>query len=89
MKLHFDSKQEIQLEAIKAITGIFEGQPLSVGDFAFSDRTYVYLSTIYELNKLYALKKFVIVVPSVVILEGWDNPRFVELYGDLKLCKSL
>jgi len=27
MKLHFDSKQEFQLEAIKAITGIFEGQP--------------------------------------------------------------
>jgi len=26
MKLHFDSKQEFQLEAIKAITDIFEGQ---------------------------------------------------------------
>jgi len=32
MKLHFDSKQEFQLEAIKAITDIFEGQQLSGDD---------------------------------------------------------
>ena len=36
MKLHFDSKQEFQLEAVKAITDIFEGQPLSSSDFEFS-----------------------------------------------------
>lgn len=36
MKLHFDSKQEFQLEAIKAIIDIFEGQPLSNGDFEFA-----------------------------------------------------
>lgn len=33
-------------------------------------KTYVYLRTIYELNKLYGWKKFVIVVPSVPIREG-------------------
>lgn len=131
MKLHFDSKQEFQLEAVKAITDIFEGQPLSSSDFEFSisqsaelltengfgnklrfaelgqlteniqqvqknnglkistedeiisngwnfsvemetgtGKTYVYLRTIYELNKLYGFKKFVIVVPSVAIREG-------------------
>jgi len=131
MKLHFDSKQEFQLEAVKAITDIFEGQPLNSGDFEFSigqsgvlltengfgnnlnfyhldqlaeniqhiqqnydlkisnreeitnngwnfsiemetgtGKTYVYLRTIYELNKLYGFKKFVIVVPSVAIREG-------------------
>ncbi len=131
MKLHFDSKQEFQLEAVKAITDIFEGQQLSSGDFEFSiiqpgalltengfgnkidfshldqlteniqrvqknnglkisttdeiisngwnfsiemetgtGKTYVYLRTIYELNKLYGFKKFVIVVPSVAIREG-------------------
>jgi type III restriction enzyme len=141
MKLHFDSKQEFQIEAVKAITDIFEGQPLSIGDFEFSiqqpgsfltengfgnklaltddqilenvktiqqqngisvdnelkymkpelpspngeglgvrsfsiemetgtGKTYVYLRTIYELNKLYGFKKFVIVVPSVAIREG-------------------
>lgn len=127
MKLHFDSNQDYQLEAIKAITDLFEGQPLSGGDFEFSinppgalltengfgnhlrlndeqiftnvkkiqerndiknssdelqgmnfsvemetgtGKTYVYLRTIYELNKLYGFKKFVIVVPSVAIREG-------------------
>ncbi|MBM4171355.1 MAG: DEAD/DEAH box helicase [Ignavibacteria bacterium] len=131
MKLHFDSKQEFQLEAIKAITDIFEGQSLNNGDFEFAltqsgvffnengfgnkidfsslenlvdniqrtqkqnsvkvlskkeiltngwdfsvemetgtGKTYVYLRTIYELNKLYGFKKFVIVVPSIAIREG-------------------
>src|SRR4030042_1659638 len=36
MKLHFDSNQEYQLAAIRAVTDIFEGQPLSGGDFEFS-----------------------------------------------------
>ena len=127
MKLHFDSNQDYQWDAIKAITDIFEGQPLSTGDFEFSitaagallsengfgnnlalnedqvwenikaiqqrneiknahpkyqgmhfsvemetgtGKTYVYLRTIYQLNKLYGFKKFVIVVPSVAIREG-------------------
>lgn len=33
-------------------------------------KTFVYLKTIYELNKQYGFKKFVIVVPSVAIKEG-------------------
>src|SRR3989338_7789373 len=127
MKLHFDSNQEYQIEAIRAVTDMFEGQPLSGGDFEFSltatgvllsengvgnrlalteeqiwgnvqriqkqngikngntelqgmnfsvemetgtGKTYVYLRTIYELNKLYGFKKFVIVVPSIAIREG-------------------
>lgn len=127
MKLHFNPNQEYQLEAVKAVTDIFEGQPLSGGDFEFSvsvtgtmflengfgnrlalpedqvlenvkdiqqrneikekvdelqgmnfsvemetgtGKTYVYLRTIYELNKLYGFKKFVIVVPSIAIREG-------------------
>lgn len=36
MKLHFDSNQEYQIDAIRAVTDIFEGQPLSGGDFEFS-----------------------------------------------------
>ena len=35
MKLHFDSKQEFQVEAVKAITDIFEGQPLIAFPFLF------------------------------------------------------
>ena len=127
MILHFDSNQPYQLDAIKSITDIFEGQPLNGGDFEFSSqqpgalhtesgfgnnlslsedqvwtnvktiqavneikndkgkwegmnfsiemetgtgKTYVYLRTIFDLNKLYGFKKFVIVVPSVAIREG-------------------
>ena len=127
MKLHFDSNQQYQWDAIKSVTDIFEGQPLTSGDFEFSinesgalltengfgnklalpkeqivknvksiqaineikngneelhgmnfsiemetgtGKTYVYLRTIYELQKLYGFKKFVIVVPSVAIREG-------------------
>ena len=33
-------------------------------------KTYVYIRTIYELNRRYGLTKFVIVVPSVAIREG-------------------
>src|SRR3989339_1388594 len=128
MKLHFDPNQQFQIDAIKSIVDIFEGQPLSKGDYEFSlsqdsgslqfnengvgnnlilseeqilqnlkevqkrneipasaplaglnfsvemetgtGKTYVYLRTIYELNKKYGFKKFIIVVPSVAIREG-------------------
>jgi len=33
-------------------------------------KTYVYLRTIFELNRRYGLKKFIVVVPSVAIREG-------------------
>jgi len=33
-------------------------------------KTYTYIRTIYELNKIYGFKKFIIVVPSVAIREG-------------------
>jgi type III restriction enzyme len=36
-------------------------------------KTYVYLRTIFELNKLYGFTKFIIVVPSVAIKEGVDK----------------
>ena len=55
------------------------GLPLSTsldsGDFTVemetgTGKTYVYLRTIFELNKRYGFTKFVIVVPSVAIKEG-------------------
>ncbi len=142
MKFKFDANQDFQLEAIKAITDIFEGQGkdsasrmvagngllgiypnhlslqseevftnvrkiqernnietrthqgggigvgsigtemIGVGggsapsmDFSIemetgTGKTYVYLRTIFELNKLYGWKKFIILVPSVAIREG-------------------
>ncbi|MDI9356877.1 MAG: DEAD/DEAH box helicase family protein [Chitinophagaceae bacterium] len=51
-------------------------------------KTYTYLRTIYELNKVYGFKKFVIVVPSVAIREGAvknleiTHEHFQMLYGN-------
>ena len=152
MKLHFDPNQQYQLDAVKSIVDIFEGQPLSQGDFGFSisengqlfnengvgnrivlseeqilsnlqkvqgknefkniseeldgmhfsvemetgtGKTYVYIRTIYELNKKYGFKKFVIVVPGVAIREGvlknleitFDH--FQNLYLFIRLKKLL
>jgi type III restriction enzyme len=36
VKLHFDSSQDYQLQAIQSIVDVFEGQPLSAGEFEFS-----------------------------------------------------
>lgn len=48
---------------------------LASGDFTVemetgTGKTYVYLRTIFELNRRYGFSKFVIVVPSVAIKEG-------------------
>jgi hypothetical protein len=39
MKLHFDANQDYQLDAVKAVTDLFEGQPLSSGDFELAMQT--------------------------------------------------
>src|SRR5690606_28813429 len=65
----------INLQAIQAnneikISEKLDGMHFSVEMETGTGKTYVYLKTIYELNKLYGFKKFVIVVPSVAIREG-------------------
>jgi type III restriction enzyme len=134
MKLKFDANLEYQLEAISAVTDLFEGLPVKKGGFeinfgtpggllfnelgagnqlaletkqllknlhtvqernavpksrsliengdtyAFPNfsvemetgtgKTYVYLRTLFELNRKYGFKKFIVVVPSVAIREG-------------------
>lgn len=51
-------------------------------------KTYVYLRSIYQLNKVYGFKKFVIVVPSIAIREGVvknlqiTQAHFQALYGN-------
>ena len=47
-----------------------DGMHFSIEMETGTGKTYVYLRTIYELNKQYGFKKFVIVVPSVPIREG-------------------
>lgn len=47
-----------------------EGKNFSIEMETGTGKTYVYLRTIFELNKKYGFKKFIIVVPSVAIREG-------------------
>lgn len=150
MKFKFDANQDFQIEAVNAITDVFEGQPRrqsvvvnvptislsgqlplqeafgiypneltlsdeevienvhkvqernkiknggTVSDFDFSiemetgtGKTYVYLRTIFELNKKYGWKKFIVLVPSVAIREGViktlqiTKDHFSELYDNV------
>ena len=52
-------------------------------------KTYVYLRTVFELNKRYGLHKFIIVVPSVAIREGVleqlesTKQHFSEMFGTI------
>lgn len=50
-------------------------------------KTYVYIKTMFEMNKLYGWSKFIVVVPSIAIREGvyksftMLEEHFMELYG--------
>jgi len=63
------------LNDIQLRNGLPRSRTLTSGDFTVemetgTGKTYVYLRTIFELNKLYGFTKFVIVVPSIAIKEG-------------------
>ncbi len=63
------------LQAIQRKNGLKEAEYLQGLNFSVemetgTGKTYVYLRTIYELNKRYGFKKFIIVVPSIAIREG-------------------
>ena len=63
------------LKDIQLRNGLPPSESLASGDFTVemetgTGKTYVYLRTIFELNKRYGFTKFVIVVPSVAIKEG-------------------
>lgn len=47
-----------------------QGREFSIEMETGTGKTYVYLRSIFELNKIYGFKKFIIVVPSVAIREG-------------------
>ena len=63
------------LRSVQALTGLAPEPSLSSMDVTIemetgTGKTYVYLRTIYELNRQYGFAKFVVVVPSVAIKEG-------------------
>ena len=152
MKLKFNNNLDYQLEAIKSITDIFQGQTKKQSEFTVrvltdeigtegklvtdigignklelsekdilnnvrsiqlknalplsekidnnnykfdiemetgTGKTYVFLRTIFELNKEYGFTKFIIVVPSIAIKEGVIKSlnimtkHFKELYNNV------
>lgn len=63
------------LKGIQLRNGLPPSGGLGSGDFTVemetgTGKTYVYLRTVFELNKRFGFTKFVIVVPSVAIKEG-------------------
>lgn len=74
-------------------------QTMSIAEIASMDfsvemetgtgKTYVYLKTIFELNRKYGFSKFIIVVPSVAIKEGVNktleitNEHFRDLFDNV------
>ncbi|OQW39152.1 MAG: restriction endonuclease subunit R [Nitrospira sp. HN-bin3] len=63
------------LKDVQLRNGLPPSEALASGDFTVemetgTGKTYVYLRSIFELNKRYGFTKFVIVVPSVAIKEG-------------------
>ena len=74
LTLHDDQILE-NLHAAQEANGIektvaLQGMEFSVEMETGTGKTYVYLRTIFELNKTYGFRKFIVVVPSVAIREG-------------------
>jgi type III restriction enzyme len=70
-----DDELLANLNVIQLRNGLRPSMSLASGDFTVemetgTGKTYVYVRSIFELNKRYGFTKFVIVVPSVAIKEG-------------------
>lgn len=73
------------LQAVQLRNGLAPAEALNSGDFTVemetgTGKTYVYLRTVFELNKRFGFTKFVIVVPSVAIREG--VAKTIEMTAD-------
>jgi type III restriction enzyme len=79
-----DDQIEENLQDIQLRNGLPPSGEVSSGDFTVemetgTGKTYVYLRTLFELNKRYGFTKFIIVVPSVAIKEGvFHSIRIME-----------
>ena len=70
-----DEEMLSNLNGVQIRNGLAPSEALASGDFTVemetgTGKTYVYVRTIFELNKRYGFTKFVIVVPSVAVKEG-------------------
>lgn len=71
----FEAATLAKLRSIQERNGIEMSDALGKLNFSVemetgTGKTYVYLRTVFELNKVYGFTKFVIVVPSIAIREG-------------------
>ena len=82
-----DIQMRQDLEPINDIVGKSDGLNFTIEMETGTGKTYTYIKTMYELNKLYGWSKFVIVVPSIAIREGVlksldiMQDHFAEQYG--------
>ncbi len=74
MKLHFDSNQPYQNDAVKSITDIFEGQPLNGGDFEFS---------IFQAGALHSENGFGNNL-SISEEQIWENVKTIQNTNEIK-----
>ncbi|MEI6342014.1 MAG: DEAD/DEAH box helicase family protein [Verrucomicrobiota bacterium] len=70
-----DDELLANLNAVQLRNGLPPTAALASGDFTVemetgTGKTYVYLRTVFELNRRFGFTKFVVVVPSVAIKEG-------------------
>lgn len=70
-----DGQLLANLHGIQLRNGLPQSEKLASGDFTVemetgTGKTYVYLRTVFELNRRYGFTKFIVVVPSVAIKEG-------------------
>ena len=97
--VELSSKQLLEnLHSVQTLTGVPLSKSLSKIDGlgavnldiemeTGTGKTYVYIKTMFELNKLYGWSKFIIVVPSIAIREGVAKSfrmleeHFMEQYG--------
>ena len=62
--------QAVQLRGALPVSPSLASRDFSVEMETGTGKTYVYLRTVFELNRRYGFTKFVVVVPSVAIKEG-------------------
>lgn len=70
-----DDEILVNLNGVQLRNGLAPAEALTNGNFTIemetgTGKTYVYLRTVFELNKRFGFTKFVVVVPSVAIREG-------------------
>lgn len=89
-----DDELLANLRDIQLRNGVRPSEDITSGDFTVemetgTGKTYVYLRTIFELNRQYGFTKFVVVVPSVAIKEGvyktlqMTEEHFRSLYANV------